>query len=186
MPERQPIPLTPVVVALDGDDYREIAGWPFADPFVRRLLTDDLPRRVLYGNCRVWLYRDPDGHAVGFGSLDLCGEYQDDAGGRDHPYIPLLAVNPAFQRRGHAKTIVRHLIAQARALVTTVDECDPTVFLDVYTTSVEAIGLYAGAGFQVMNPQPISDPLQDGLTYNVMALRVSGESGAPTPQGADE
>jgi hypothetical protein len=92
-----PIPLTAVLIELNSPEFEAISGWPFADPFVRRLLRDDIPQRVQFGNCGIWTYRDPEGRLVGFGTLDVCGDCRDYAGGKFHPYIPLLAVNPAIK-----------------------------------------------------------------------------------------
>ncbi len=65
MAHGSPIPLTSVLIGLNSREFEAISGWPFADPFVARLLRDDIPQRVQYGNCRIWTYRDPDGRLVG-------------------------------------------------------------------------------------------------------------------------
>src|SRR5437660_10130046 len=97
MAQGDAIPLTPVLLALDSREFEAISGWPFADPFVARLLRDDIPQRVQFGNCRIWTYRDPDGRLVGFGTLDVCRECGEYAGGQAHPYSPLLAINPTIK-----------------------------------------------------------------------------------------
>ena len=71
------IRLIPREVLATSSEFQAILTWPFSDqPFfvgqVRRLLQSDIPHRGLYGFCRVWVYGDPDGRAVGFGTLDLC------------------------------------------------------------------------------------------------------------------
>ena len=91
MSDHIPIPLTPVSIGLDSAEFKAILGWPFVDPFVGRLLQSDIPQRVQLGNCRIWIYTDPQRQFVGFGSIDLCNEYNTT---QRHPYIPLLAVNP--------------------------------------------------------------------------------------------
>jgi hypothetical protein len=73
MADRPPIPLTPILIGLDSPEFEAISGWPFADPFVRRLLQEDIPQRVQFGNCAIWTYRDPEGRLVGFGTLDVSG-----------------------------------------------------------------------------------------------------------------
>src|SRR5690349_850202 len=97
MTPHTPIPLSPAPIGLRSPEFAAISGWPYADPFVSRLLAGDIPQRVLYGNCRVWVYRDPQSQMVGFGTLDVCDDYQEYTGGRPHTYIPLLAVNPTIR-----------------------------------------------------------------------------------------
>jgi hypothetical protein len=92
-----PIPLTAVLVGLDSNEFQAISGWPFGDPFVKRLVQEDLPQRVQFGNCSIWTYRDPNGSLVGFGTLDVCGECGEYTGGKLHAYIPLLAINPTIK-----------------------------------------------------------------------------------------
>jgi GNAT superfamily N-acetyltransferase len=167
-----PIPLTAVLVGPDSREFHAIASWPFADQFVNRLLQEDVPQRVQFGNCRIWTYRDPDGSLVGFGTLDVCAECAAFTGGKPHPYIPLLAVNPTIKSRGYGTSIVRHLIDEA-ALLALVGLCHDVLFLDVYTTSEKAIRVYAECGFVTVSPVPIPDPQEGGKTYIVMARRVS-------------
>ena len=80
MRDRTPIPLDPFPIDVDSVEFRAISGWPHADPFVGRLLRDDVPQRVRFNRGRVWVYRDPGGRLVGFGSLDVCREYEDYTG----------------------------------------------------------------------------------------------------------
>jgi GNAT superfamily N-acetyltransferase len=172
MAQSPPIPLTAVLIGLDSDEFLAISDWPFADPFVKRLLQEDIPQRVQFGSCNIWTYRDPDGSLVGFGTLDVCGECRDFTDGKDHPYIPLLAKNPTIKSRGYGTSIVRHLIDEA-ALLACSGQCHDVLFLDVYTTSVKAIDVYKECGFVIVSPEPISDPQEDGKTYIVMAKRIS-------------
>jgi GNAT superfamily N-acetyltransferase len=167
-----PVPLTPTLIGLDSSEFQAISGWPFADAFVRRLLQEDIPQRVQFGHCAIWTYRDPDGSLVGFGTLDVCGECAEFTGGKLHPYIPLLAINPTIKSQGYGTSIVRHLIDEA-AMLALFGQCHDLLFLDVYTTSEKAIGVYLKCGFTTISPEPIADPDEGGKTYVVMAKRVS-------------
>lgn len=172
MADRVPISLTPVLISLESDEFEAISGWPYADPFVGRLLRDDIPQRVQFDNCRIWTYRDPAGSFVGFGTLDVCydcREYTDD---KLHAYIPLLAVNPTIKSMGYGTSIVRHLIDEA-ALLALQGLCHPVLFLDVYTSSDKAIRVYEQCGFTSVTPEPIADEKEGGKTYIVMAKRIS-------------
>jgi GNAT superfamily N-acetyltransferase len=157
MSHDSPIPLTPVLIGLESPEFEAIAGWPFADPFVARLLREDIPQRIQFGNCRIWLYRDPQERLVGFGTLDVCGEWREFTGNQDHPYIPLLAVNPTIKSQGYGTGIVRHLVDEA-ALLALQGVCHDVLFLDVYTSSVKAIRVYTACGFAEVSPQPMPDP----------------------------
>ncbi len=172
MAHDSPIPLTPVLVGLNSPEFEAISGWPFADPFVARLLQEDIPQRVQFGNCRIWIYRDPEGRLVGFGTLDVSDECREYAEGRLHPYIPLLAINPTIKSLGYGTSIVRHLSDEA-ALLAFQGLCHDVLFLDVYTTSKKAIQVYEVCGFACVTPEPIPDPVEGGKTYVVMAKRVS-------------
>jgi ribosomal protein S18 acetylase RimI-like enzyme len=184
-----PIPLTPVLTAPNENDYQAILTWPFApQPFyegqVIRLLQHDIPLRVLHSMCLVWVYRDPDGNAVGFGTLDFCKDYEQFTGGKVHAYIPLLAVNPGFQKRGHGRSIVEHLIAEAEAWVHGLTELSDLLFLDVYVANHPAIKLYEKYGFVTLNPDtPEPDPGENNEGFFVMARKV-GVAGEPSPSGS--
>src|SRR4051812_16115546 len=107
-----PIPLTPSLIELDSEEFREICGWPFAadDSYVNRLLQNDIRQYVQFYSGRIWAYRDPDGRLVGFGALSMSEACRALNGGRPHSYIPLLAVNPTIKSLGFGTSIVRHLI----------------------------------------------------------------------------
>ena len=167
-----PIPLTPVLIGLESREFEAVSGWPFADPFVSRLLRNDIPQRIQFGKCRIWIYRDPRERLVGFGTLDVCGECGEYTGEQEHPYIPLLAVNPTIVSQGYGTSIVRHLIDEA-ALLALQGLCHDVLFLDVYTSSVKAISVYTACGFADITPQPIPDAKEGWKTYIVVAKRVS-------------
>lgn len=173
MPDHTPIPLTPVPIDLDSPEFEAISGWPFADSFVTRLLQYDVPQRVRFGNCRLWIYRDPDGRFVGFGTLDVCDDYREYTDDQAHPYIPLIAVNPTIKSLGYGTTIVRHLIDEAALLACRPGTCHDVLFLDVYTTSAKAIEVYTSCGFVPVTPEPVPDVLEGGKPYLVMARRVT-------------
>jgi len=169
---RPSVPLSAVLIGLDSREFQAICGWPFADPFVSRLIQEDVPQRVQYGNCRIWAYRDPNDNLVGFGTLDVCGDCSEFTYGKLHPYIPLLAINPTIKSLGYGSSIVRHLIDEA-ALLALRGLCHDVLFLDVYTTSEKAIRVYSESGFVTVSPEPIPDPQEGGKSYIVMAQRVS-------------
>ncbi len=181
-----PIPLTPVLTFPGKPDYEALLGWPFADdPFyegqVKRLLQTDIPNRTMNGVsrlCLIYLYRDPEGNTVGFGTLDLCNEYERFTEGKPHTYIPLLAVNPAFQKRGHGFSIVQHLIAEAVLISRSVPAWSEYLFLDVYLTNQRAIALYEKCGFVKLNPDtPFPDPQENNEPYIVMAKNLAIATG---------
>lgn len=174
-----PIPLTPVHSAPGEADFEVILAWQFAEqPFyeaqVQRLLEHDIPHRVVYSSCWVWTYRDPHGNTVGFGTLDVCQEYERFTGGRRHFYIPLLAVNPVFQRRGHGRSIVEHLTGEAVLIAQSSRDVSDLLFLDVYSANRGAISLYEKCGFITLNANtPIPDPEENNEPFVIMAKKVS-------------
>jgi len=128
----------------------------------------------MYGFGVVWVYRDPAGNTVGFGTLDICKEYEHFTGGKYHSYIPLLAVNPVFQKRGHGRRIVEHLIAEAVLIAQSPADISDVLFLDVYTANQGAISLYTKCGFVILNPDtPIPDPQENNEPYVIMARSVA-------------
>jgi ribosomal protein S18 acetylase RimI-like enzyme len=170
MPERTLVALTPVPVTLSSPEFGAILDWPFSDAYVSRLLRHDIPRRVKFGNCQIWAYRNPENRIAGFGTIDVCDDWREFAGGQLHPYIPLLAVNPTIQSQGYGTSIVRHLIAEA-ALRKMSSGCHDVLYLDVYSTNDRAIALYTRCGFQEVARR--TDPLEGGKEYVLMAQRVS-------------
>lgn len=126
-----------------------------------------------FNHCRIWVYRDPDGRLVGFGTLDVCDDYAGFTAGQAHPYIPLLAVNPTIKSLGYGTAIVRHLADEAALLAAGPGGCHDVLFLDVYTTSEKAIAVYRAAGFVTMTAEPIPDASVGGKLYLVMAKRLT-------------
>jgi ribosomal protein S18 acetylase RimI-like enzyme len=173
MSDFTPIPIVSIPIEPASPEFSGLLGWPFGDSYVGRLLAKDIPQRVRRGTGRIWIYRDPQDQVVGFGTLDLRDHYSDFTDGRLHPYIPLLAVNPAMEGRGHGKSIVRHLIDQAAILAREPDDCCDVLFLDVYASNEKAIKLYEKCGFMKVNDQPRLDPDEDNRPYFIMARRVS-------------
>jgi ribosomal protein S18 acetylase RimI-like enzyme len=178
MSTSSPIPLTPIRTVIGDPEFQAIAAWqfpqqPFYEAQVQRLLGQDIPHRMVFGVCSLWSYRDSHGNIVGFGTLDVTREYEQFTVGRPHCYLPVLAVNPAFQRRGHGRTIVEHLITKATSIVQSSTDLADLLFLDVYTANHGAIALYAKYGFVTLNPNnPIADPAENNETYVVMARRI--------------
>ena len=121
----------------------------------------------------IWAYRDDKRNTVGFGVLCVCRDHEVHSGGNTHCYIPLLAVNPVYQRRGHGRRIVEHLIGEAAAVARDLPDCSDILFLDVYVSNTGAISLYEKCGFAIMNPDlPISDPKENDELYFVMGKKV--------------
>ena len=179
MSDRTHVTLTPVLIELDSPEFEAICGWEFPESYVGRLLQNDIPRRVRFNRGRVWVYTDPGGQLVGFGTFDVCDEYLQYTAGQVHPYIPLLAVNRPFEGLGYGKSIVRHLIGEA-ALSCRSSNCHDVLFLDVYTANKKAIGLYERCEFTIITDEPIPDPDEDGKPYIIMTRRVS-TSGVAAP-----
>jgi ribosomal protein S18 acetylase RimI-like enzyme len=173
MSERETIPLTPVMLLSHVSPvFAEICQWPFADPYIVRLLKNDIPQRDRFGMGALWAYRNPSGEYVGFGTTDICKDYAAFTGGLAHPYIPLLAVNPSMTGRGFGTLIVQHLISQASWLSRGRQDCSDVLFLDVYADNAKAIRLYVSCGFTTLTTQPIPDPEEGGRPYIVMGKRV--------------
>lgn len=178
-----PIPLTAVPISLDSPEYAAICGWPFTDPYVARLLSQDVPQRKVFGYCSIWTYREPGGSLVGFGTLDRSKDCAVYVNGNLHPYIPLLAVNPTIKSKGYGTSIVSHLIGEA-ALLASRRMCCDVLFLDVYTTNLKAITLYKSLGFGEISPAPIPDPDEDGKPFVIMGRRVSISKGGGNPSSS--
>ncbi len=178
MSVQDPVPLTPTLILANGPEFITILGWPFADSFVLRLLQTDISQRDELSQAQIYAYRDPAGHLVGFGVLDLALEYPASTGGLPHPYIPLIAVNPSIPSRGYGTSIVQHLIGESTVLVRE-QGCAPDIYLDVYITSLKAIALYTRLGFVRIDIEPIPDPLENGLPYLVMVQRALVVRGSP-------
>src|SRR5437867_10509403 len=107
------IPLEPIAIQLNDPVFDSILKWPFPEEeeFVYRILTEDIPQRVLYQYCDLWAYRDPEMNIVGFGTLSVSSDYIELTGNL-HFYIPLLGVHPEKRGLGHGRTIVEHLVSE--------------------------------------------------------------------------
>lgn len=125
-----------------------------------------------FGKGRIWVYRDPDGRIVGFGTIDVCEEYSEYTSRKPHPYIPLLAVNQEMGGRGHGKSIILHLIDEAARLASTPNTCCDTLFLDVYADNLKAINPYMIFGFVNIKDKAIPDPQEGNKPFFVMARRL--------------
>lgn len=111
-------PLHPSPIYPGHPDYDALLAWPFpTTPFyaaqVLNVLRNDIPQRMLFETCIVWLYRDGGGNAVGFGTLAVTQEYPQFTNGLRHVYIPVLGVHPDFGGKGYGESIVNHLFSEA-------------------------------------------------------------------------
>jgi len=182
MSPSQSIPLTPIRIAVDDLDFQSILTWPFADdPFyegqVKQVLDVEFRRRYYFGTATIWIYRDPNADVVGFGTLDLWPEYPQFTSGQRHCYIPVIGVNPGFQKRGHGRSIVKHLVAESVLLAGSEPDVSSLVFLDVYTANQGAIGLYQKCGFTILDPDIVKlDPAENNEPYVVMAVTIRVDS----------
>jgi ribosomal protein S18 acetylase RimI-like enzyme len=160
--------LTPKLITPYSDEYSAISEWLFPDSFVSRMLLSDIPDRVFYGNCRIWIYQSTTDEIVGFGALESSSEYPQFTDGQDHFYIPLIAVNPSVQGKGYGRSILKHLIETAAQEINLLDVA-VQLFLDVYTTSERAINLYLSEGFLQLSVEPIDDEQEPGAQYLIMS-----------------
>lgn len=183
-----PAHISPVSVAVDSPEFGDLLTWPYPDePFyegqVRRALRDFVPELVQYKGCRVWVFRDPAGQAVGFGSLVVVDYYAEFVDGKYHPYIPVLGVHPGCYGLGYGPRIVDYLTGEAMRLVRDIPGLSDILFLDVYAANQKAIGLYEKKfGFGVQNPDhPIPDPRENNEPYFVMAKSLVVTPPPPSP-----
>lgn len=164
-----PVPLVPVRIEVASPEFREICEWRFGDDeYVGRLLREDIPERPRRGSGLLWIYRDPQGLVVGFGTLDIRDHDNDFTNGVLHPSIPLLAVNPAIRSLGFGTSMVTPLISEAATLAGRFD-CLDVLFLDVYASNEKAIHLYKKCGFNIVSDEPRLDPDEQGGPYRIMA-----------------
>ena len=168
MSDHPVIPLRAEIVDFVSPEYEQVAAWPFEDRFVSRLLSEDIPQRMQYSNCRLWRYLNPNSDNVGFGTLEVSRYYSEYTSGLPHLYIPLLALNPNAGRYGYGTSIVKHLIREAAKIMTGIPLCYPLVFLDVYTDSLDAIRLYDKCGFLRLVETAILDEQAEGKPYYIM------------------
>jgi ribosomal protein S18 acetylase RimI-like enzyme len=172
MSDQTRIPLTPTPVELDSAELKEICSWQYPDAYFGRLLQGDIPQRVLYFHARIWVYRDPDKRLVGFGTIDVCNDYELYTAGEPHPYIPLLAVHPSSAGLGHGTSIVQHLIAEAVILERLLG-CHNALFLDVYADNERAIRLYERPECGFKRVETIPDPDENGRPLIIMSKGLS-------------
>jgi len=171
MAERAAPALAATRIDCNGSVFAEILRWSFRETFVARLLAEDIPQRVAFHGCQIMGYLNREREIVGFGTIEISGEYQSLTGGRPHPYLPLLAVSPGHQGKGYGTAIVNHLVLLASHFARA-GKCHDVLFLDVYESSTAAIHLYRKCGFETMVADPLDDPIER-KRYFVMARRVS-------------
>jgi ribosomal protein S18 acetylase RimI-like enzyme len=186
MAERSAIPLSAHRVDLLSNEFNLIVNWPFADLYVHRLLKQDISQRVRFGNCRIWMFKDPDGQPVGTGTLDICDEYKQFSARPLHLYIPLLAVNPIIRSLGYGTSIMNFLTSEAALIKRDVELHNSSLgsldkrnssgtpllydvlFLDVYASNLKAIALYEKIGFTRVTEDLFDDPIEN-MKYYVMS-----------------
>jgi len=173
MADRNPIPLTPVEIQTAEAGYATLLAWvyPPESAYVTRMLQDIIPGREKYGRCRTWVYVEPAGQVVGFGTLHMSDDWRAYCGELPHPYIPLLSVNPGIKSLGYGETILNHLVAEAATLVRTTTDCSTRLFLDVYATNDRAISLYERNGFRHVATRHDTD--EGGAEYLILARSVA-------------
>ncbi len=143
------------------------------------MLLSDIPHLVLFENCAVWGYADPEAgrDLVGFGTITVTSLYSRYTGGLPHCYIPLLSVKPAIKSYGYGQFIVDHLVAEAAVHIPLWESgtISDRVFLDVYTANDRALRLYRDkCQFVCLNPDaPVLDPDENNEPYVVMARNVN-------------
>lgn len=177
-PSKQPIPLTPILTAPGQSEYTGLLNWPFPSaPFyesqILRLLQQDIPHRCLYGDCFVWVFRDPNGDDVAFGTLEHCTEYPELTDGQCHFYIPVLSVHPQHRFKGHGRTVVTYLVEAAKQALRNWPS-HGHIFLDVYSVNTNAISLYEKCGWAKLDEnQPRLDPDQNNEPFVVMSRALA-------------
>lgn len=164
--------LLAISVEISTPVFAAMQEWAFEEDFVARILAEDIPQRVKYGQGRVWVYADSQRNLVGFGTIDICKDYGDLTGDTYHAYIPLLAVHPDHRGKGYGRVVVDHLTGEAACTISEQpSRLHPAVFLDVYEQSAAAYALYQKCGFVDLAPDCLVDPI-NGERYRVMAKRV--------------
>ncbi|MGL4421357.1 MAG: GNAT family N-acetyltransferase [Gemmataceae bacterium] len=136
----------------------------------------------------LWHFLDERGESVAFGTLDIVFMYPTNNEMLKHLYIPLLAVRADQSGKGYGKEVVQFLINEATIwrymLEVTIQELQVPfsdhLYLDVYTNNAPAVGLYQKCGFQIIEPEPRLDELNNNAPYYVMARRIA-IAPAPAP-----
>lgn len=125
MQPKQPIlmPMTRYTL----DDVVAIERACFPDPWGYAVLEHELNNPMAH-----YFVLMQDGVCAGFcGGLDICGEFE----------ITMVAVNPAWRRRGFGHRLLDELIACARQMG------DVRIHLEVRASNEAAIALYSRSGF---------------------------------------
>lgn len=161
-----------MILPINPGSVRFISSWGFADEYVKRLLLTDILDRQRGNQIRMWVFQNERGQTVGFGTLDLCADWSYLCDGKRHPYVPLLAVHPGFQRRGIGSKIVNHLINEATLALVDQPSLHRSLLLDVYSDNVGGIGLYQKSGFQFIG-NPHIDPQENNKEFRIMATQLA-------------
>ncbi|MGL6073011.1 MAG: GNAT family N-acetyltransferase [Fimbriiglobus sp.] len=160
-------------IRVDSIEYQEISAWihPESNAFVNNYLRENIPRRENDDGCKIWIYVCAENDIVGFGTLVFGDEFPKYSAGFPHFYIPLLSVHPQMQGKGIGKQILTHLIETATAESLLNPSCYHSLFLDVYQTSLAAIGMYQKFGF-VQIGEAVADDGDINGPYLIMARRL--------------
>ncbi len=137
-------PMDPVA---DLDAVAAIEAASFTNPWSRDMLASELAHSELV---RVWVVRTEDAPVVAFCAAWLVV---------DELHIHTLAVHPRWRRRGYARALLAHVLAEAaRAGVR-------RATLEVRESNVPARRLYEAAGFVVKARRPgyYDRPVEDAL-----------------------
>ncbi len=122
----------------------EVADWIKAEAGKGGALDD-----VANGKCDVWLYLNETGDVVGFSSLGATKwKYPQNSSQRQQiNVIPNVAIASDFQGRGHFRTVMEHLFAQAKKR----SERLPLIGLFVDPRNSAAIDIYKRFGFETFH-----------------------------------
>lgn len=151
--------------------FAEACGYNYAQGFVARLLATDIPQLMAWKNCQFYVFHNSDDELVGFGTLHKSDQWSSLVGGKEHYYIPLLAVRKEHEGKKYGKFILNHLIETAALHVFLGKEMSDRLILDVYTDG--PVSMYEKAGFEHLIAQPQPDPEEGGRAYHIMGKRLS-------------
>jgi len=89
----------------------------------------------------------------------------------DEAHVLNVCVDPAYQRQGHGRRMLEHMIGIARGHRATI------LFLEVRPSNAAAIELYAGLGFRQLAVRRSYYPAREGREDAlVLALNLPGEA----------